>query len=36
VVAQQSIAVGQKFGETLVREMQETLTEELRKRGHKL
>jgi hypothetical protein len=35
-VAQQSLAVGQKFGQSLVKEMQRTLTEELRKRGHKL
>jgi hypothetical protein len=35
-VAQQSVAVGQKFGEALVKEMQQTLTDELRKRGHKL
>jgi hypothetical protein len=35
-VAQQSLAVGQKFGESLVKEMQRTLTDELRKRGHKL
>jgi hypothetical protein len=36
VVVQESIAVGQKFGERLVKDMQETLTDELRKRGHKL
>ena len=35
-VAQQSLAAGQKFGESLVREMQRTMTDELRKRGHKL
>lgn len=35
-VAQQSLALGQKFGESLVKEMQRTLTDELRKRGHKL
>ena len=35
-VAQQSLAVGQRFGEALVKEMQQTLTDELRKRGHKL
>lgn len=36
VVAQESLVVGQKFGESLVRELQQNLTEELRKRGHKL
>jgi hypothetical protein len=35
-VAQESLIVGQKFGESLVRELQQNLTEELRKRGHKL
>jgi hypothetical protein len=35
-VAQQSLMVGQKFGQSLVKEMQEVLTDELRKRGHKL
>jgi hypothetical protein len=35
-VAQQSLALGQKFGESLVKEMQRTVTDELRKRGHKL
>lgn len=35
-IAQQSVAVGQKFGESLVQEMQKVMTDELRKRGHKL
>jgi hypothetical protein len=35
-VAQQSLALGQKFGESLVKEMQRTVTDELRKRGHNL
>jgi hypothetical protein len=35
-VAQQSLALGPKFGESLVKEMQRTVTDELRKRGHNL
>jgi hypothetical protein len=35
-ILQQSMALGQKFGEALVKEIQQTLIDELRKRGHKL
>ena len=36
VVAQESMAVGQQFGQSIATELQRLVTEELRKRGHKL
>lgn len=36
VIAQQSMAMGQKFGEQLMQDLQARIKEELRKRGHKI
>jgi hypothetical protein len=36
IVLQESMALGQQFAQTLLTDMQKTLVEELRKRGHKL
>jgi hypothetical protein len=36
VVTQQSMAVGQKFGQEIAAEMRNRMTEELRKRGHNI
>ncbi len=36
VIAQQSMAAGQKFGQKLMQDLQSRMTEELRKRGHKI
>jgi len=36
VVAQESMAVGQQFGQSIATELQRLVTEELRKRGHKI
>lgn len=36
VIAQQSMAAGQKFGEQLMQDLQTRMKEELRKRGHKI
>jgi uncharacterized protein len=36
VVAQESMVIGQKFGERLALELREKLVEELRRRGHKI
>jgi uncharacterized protein len=35
-IMQESMAIGQKFGESVAREMQSRMIDELRKRGHKL
>jgi hypothetical protein len=36
VVTQQSMAIGQRFGQAVTGELQSRITEELRKRGHKI
>lgn len=36
VIAQQSMAMGQKFGEQLMNDLQARMKDELRKRGHKI
>jgi len=36
VVTQQSMAIGQRFGQAVTSELQNRITEELRKRGHKI
>jgi uncharacterized protein len=36
VVTQQSMAIGQRFGQAVTSELQSRITEELRKRGHKI
>ncbi|HKY87934.1 MAG TPA: DUF2059 domain-containing protein [Pseudorhodoplanes sp.] len=36
VIAQQSMAMGQKFGESLMNDLQGRMKDELRKRGHKI
>jgi uncharacterized protein len=36
VIAQQSMAMGQKFGEQLMQDVQTRMKDELRKRGHKI
>jgi uncharacterized protein len=36
VIMQESMAIGQQFGQEVAREMQTRLIEELRKRGHKI
>src|SRR5947207_6672728 len=36
VVAQESMTVGQQFGQSIATELQRLVTEELRKRGHKI
>jgi hypothetical protein len=36
IVAQESMAVGQQFGQSIAVELQRLVTEELRKRGHKI
>jgi hypothetical protein len=36
VILQDSMAVGQKFGQSVATEMQNRIVEELRKRGHKI
>ena len=36
VIAQQSMAMGQKFGEELMNDLQTRMKDELRKRGHKI
>ena len=35
-ITQESMVIGQKFGQSVASEMQERIVEELRKRGHKL
>jgi len=35
-ITQESMAIGQRFGQSVVNEMQGRITDELRKRGHKL
>jgi hypothetical protein len=35
-IMQESMAIGQKFGESVAREMQSRMIDELRKRGHKI
>lgn len=35
-IAQQSLAMGQKLGQEIARDLQDRITEELRKRGHKI
>ena len=35
-ITQDSMAIGQKFGQTVVAEIQDRIVEELRKRGHKI
>ena len=35
-ITQESMLIGQKFGQTVATEMQSRITEELRKRGHKM
>jgi uncharacterized protein len=36
VIMQESMAIGQKFGQSVAAEMQSRIVEELRKRGHKI
>jgi hypothetical protein len=36
IITQESMAIGQKFGQTVASDMQARIIEELRKRGHKL
>jgi hypothetical protein len=36
VIMQESMAIGQQFGQTVARELQSRIIEELRKRGHKI
>ena len=36
MIAQQSMAMGQKFGEELMNDLQTRMKDELRKRGHKI
>ena len=36
VILQDSMAIGQKFGQSVATEMQSRIVEELRKRGHKI
>jgi hypothetical protein len=36
IVAQESMAVGQQWGQSIATELQKLVTEELRKRGHKI
>ena len=36
LIMQESMAIGQQFGQAVAREMQSRLIEELRKRGHKI
>jgi len=35
-ILQQSMAIGQRFGQSIAPEMQNRIVEELRKRGHKI
>jgi hypothetical protein len=35
-IMQESMAIGQEFGQSVAREMQSRIIEELRKRGHKI
>jgi hypothetical protein len=35
-ITQESMAIGQRFGQSVATEMQSRIVEELRKRGHKL
>jgi uncharacterized protein len=36
LIMQESMAIGQQFGQSFAREMQSRITDELRKRGHKI